>query len=125
MARCFTPRSAREEIARIRRRVERLQRLHHGLEGRLPTGRLAERPVPPAYMAALGHYGRLRAAVERHGARLACVRSGRVVLPARRAGRPVWLIWTLGQGEPLYWCEWDEARRAGRPIDANGPWDAG
>lgn len=119
----FTPASARDEIERIRRRVERLSHLHRSLEGRLPPGGLGERPVPDDYFRALQQYARLCAAVERHGARVDCARRGRVVLPAQRAGRPVWLIWRLGQRAPLYWCEWSEKRPATRPIDSEGPWD--
>lgn len=118
----FSPRSATRAVARLEPVVDGLCRVWRYLERRRPA-RPAERAVPPDYFELLLRFRRARGRLERAGARLADPRRGRVLLTARRAGRPVWLCWQAGDAAPHSWHERGEGWSSRRPIDADGPWE--
>ena len=122
--RSFTPETAGELLARCAPLTAEIARCHAALRARLPEGELAERPVPPDYFGGALRLRRLLRTMEQVGARVLDASRGRLAFPARRAGRPVWLVGSSTCPGSLFWFEQDGCWSSRRPVDFGGPWEA-
>ena len=121
--RWFTPRSARQTLARLRANAELMCRLYRTMERTRPRPVVPEQPVDRAYFLLLS---RLHAELEQihaSGAQVKDVRQGLVDFPARRDGREVLLCWKVGEATLEYWHETQAGYASRRPVDEDGPWE--
>ncbi len=121
--RLFTPRSAREALARLRPAAERMCRLYGVMRRKRPRRIVTDQPVDPAYFLLLK---RLRAeidAIHGSGAQVKDLKRGLLDFPARRDGRSVLLCWGVGESSLEYWREPGADPDGRRRVDDNGPWE--
>ena len=121
--RCYSPSRARRALRFVRPAAERIRSLYHKLELRQPRRVIPDQRVEAAYFIVLRD---LQAVVDRLAAEGVLVKDpkqGLIDFPARRAGRPVWLCWKLGEPSVSHWHELEAGYAGRRPIDEDGPWD--
>ena len=119
----FTPATARRALARVRPLAESVQRLYGQLEARCPRAVASDQRVDPLYFSLVRGLATRIERLAREGVRLADPRVGLVDFPARRAGRPVYLCWKVGETSLEHWHEIDGGFAGRRPVDEDGPWD--
>ena len=117
----FTPQSATVALTRLRPLVERVQETHASLERCSPPSRQGDQRVSSRRFSLLVRHWRLLGSLRRQGVELDDGRVGRIRFPARRAGRLVWLCWTLGERGVECWRGDDEAGIVHR-VDDEREW---
>ena len=130
----FTPRSARSALCDVRPLAERIRRVYRSIERRRDGRGQPIRPDGPVerrYFALVEELNRLLERLSGMGVLVQDFKQGLVDFPARRAGRPVFLCWQVGEESLDYWhpasvvtrCTAGNAGR--RPVDDDGPWEPG
>jgi len=123
--RWFTPDTARLALEILRPAAETLCRLYRTLECKRPGRIRSDQPVDPVYFEVLARFHATLAAIRRRGVRVEDLRHGRLGFPARRAGRRVVLCWQVGEATVGFWHDLDTGHDRRRPVDDDGPWEAG
>ena len=119
----FTPASARTALSRVRPLIEEMQRLFLALEGMSDRPPRPEQRVAPRYLQGVAALHASFRALRRQGIRVTDAKRGRVGFPARRAGRPVWLCWQVGEPGLSHWRESTRGGSLRMPLDDDGPWE--
>jgi hypothetical protein len=120
--RCYTPVLARKALDFVRPAAQRVCALYRQLEQSHPRRVIPDERVEPVYFRLLRDLQSLLDGLASKGVRVRDPRRGLIDFPARRAGRPVWLCWRVGEATVQYWHEPGDGFAGRRPIDDDGPW---
>jgi len=123
--RSFTPVTARQALDGLRPLAETLCRLYRRLERARPARIVADQAVDPTYFLLVARLYAALTEIRRRGVWVDDLRAGRLVFPARRAGRRVMLSWQVGEPTLGFWRESGDAPGGRRPLDDDGPWEEG
>jgi hypothetical protein len=121
----FTPATARQALDALRPTAETLHRLVREMECARPARIRPDQPVDPAYFLLVTRLHTVLSEIRRSGVQVQDLRGGLLGFPARRAGRPVVLSWRVGERTLGFWHESGPGGGDRRPLDDDGPWDAG
>ncbi len=123
--RLFTPRTARQALAEVRRSAEAMALAYRCMKI-LQTGLVSgDRPVDREYFELARTVWRSMDRLRSAGIVIQDPAAGLLGFPARRAGRAVLLCWKVGEPSLAWWHEAGAGPSRRQPLDEDGPWDAG